>query len=254
MLLTSFVLTLATPFLITIVMFFVPGGRKGNMRTEREVVHSGITVEQAKALYSDRLAFDGFVITDEMDPRRLKATKPKAPRTRTHTHNDNGLSVEIDITPDPRGARVRIAIWMNDFVFYDSGEGRLIDLTLDRLISAELGQQPAPIVPNLSFVALSSLTVVLLSIAVIAWLTFGVRLRSIWLAAVVAGAALACLTSILVALKALVEIRRRPAELTGKGLVAAAMIAGLLGTLAGAITLSVCFGDIVVKAARQWAQ
>src|SRR5687768_5242159 len=154
---TSLALTLVTPFLIGLVMFLVPGGRKGNMRTQREVAHDGLGVEEAKSLYAGRLAYDGFNVTATPDASKLRAVKPKAPATETHTHGDKGLTAEIDFVPDPRGVRVRIVLWMNDFVFSDSGEGRLIDLTLDRLITAELDREPPPVVPNSSFMALSAL-------------------------------------------------------------------------------------------------
>jgi len=124
--LTCLALTVLTPLLIGVVMFLVPGGRKGNMRTEREVAHDGMTVEQAKSLYAGRLAYDGFVIVNAAHPAQLKAMKPQAPTTEVHTHADKGLNVEIDFAPDEtgRGVRVRLAVWMDDYIIRDSGEGR----------------------------------------------------------------------------------------------------------------------------------
>jgi hypothetical protein len=251
MILTCLALTVLTPFLIGLVMFLLPGGRKGNMRTERDVAHDGLSVEQAKSLYADRLVYDGFVVTNAANPARLEAMKPKAPSTEVHTHGDKGLQVEIDFAAEARGVRVRLAAWMNDYIIRDTGEGRLIDLTLDRLVTAELDREPPPVVPNTSLMALSSLVSVLLSMAIIVALSVGSAPRGMRVAAVVAGAVLACLASMFMALQALQEIRRRPAELTGKGMVAATMIAGVVGVVGGAVALYVRFGATIAEATRQ---
>ena len=243
-------LTLVTPFVIGLVMFLVPGGRKGSMRTEREVAHQGLSVEQAKELYAGRLAYDGFVISPSAYPNRLEAQKLKAPSTETYSHADKGLSVTIDFAPEAPGVRVLIAMWMNDFVLKDSGEGRLIDLTLDRLVTAQLDREPPPIVPNTSFMVLTSFVSVLMSIVLIVWIWTGVESRSTRMAGVVAGAGAACVMSMLLAHQALAEIRRRPAELTGKGLVAATMIAGAIGIAVAGAALYVRFGEAIAAAAR----
>ena len=207
-----------------------------------------MSVEQANALYASRLAYDGFTIVNATNPARLEAVKAKAPTMETHTHGDKGLGVEIDFAPDAAGGvRVRIAAWMHDFIFHDSGEGRLIDLTLDRLLSAELDREPPPIVPNGSFMALSSLVSVLIGLAIIVLVAITVQSRTLRMAAVVAGAALACPASMLMANQALMEIRRRPAELTGKGMVTVTMILGVVGMLGGVAVLYVRFGETVAR-------
>ena len=248
LILTFVALTVGTPFLIGIVMLLVPGGRKGKMRTEREVAHAGMSVEQAKALYASRLAYDGFTIVNATNPARLEAVKQKAPSTETHTHSDKELGVEIDFMPDAvGGVRVRIAAWMNDFILYDTGEGRLIDLTLDRLLNAQLDSVPPPIVPNRSFMALSSLVSVLIALAIIVLVAATVQPGSARWAAAVVGAALACPANMLMAFQALTEIRRRPAELTGSGIVAATLVLGVLAMLGGVAVLFARFGQTLAR-------
>jgi hypothetical protein len=244
-------LTVLMPLAMGIVMFLLPGGRKGNMRTERAIAHDGMSVEQAKSLYAQRLAYDNFVITNAANPARIEAARPRAPTTETFAHSDKGLNVEIDFAPDARGGvNVRIAMWMDDYILRDTGEGRLIDMTLDRLVNAELDREPPPVVPNTSLMASSSLASVLAAIVIIVALAVGVASPGARTAAVIVGAGLACVLSMLTALQALGEMHRRPAEVTGRGLVAATMIFGALGILAGAVALYLRFGQSVLKTLR----
>ena len=75
--------------------------------------------------------------------------------------------------------------------------------------------------------------------------------RDIRLAWVVVGAMIACAASMLLAYQALEQIRLRPGELTGKGMVAATMIAGAIGILGGAAALWLRFGETLVQGTKQ---
>src|SRR5688500_16078139 len=260
LIITGLALTVPMPVLIGLVMFLLSGGRKGNMRTEREVAHAGLTIEQARSLYAERLVYDGFVV-NSANPMRLEAMKPQVAGGEVYTHADKGLRIAVDFAaePDgrgsggggPSGVRVRVAAWMDDFIVYDTGEGRLIDLTLDRLIGAELDREPPPVVPNRSLMAVSSLVSVLLSVAIIAALSVGLAPANKWTAAAVAGAAFACVISVATAVQGLSGIRRRPAELTGGGIATAAIVLGLVGIIASAAALWLRFGEIISTSLRE---
>jgi hypothetical protein len=247
--LTSLAITLITPFLIALVLLLVPG-RKGKLRTEREVAHKEFSADQAKFLYEARLLYDGFTIADGTGPLRLSAHKRNAARTETHTHTDKAMTVEIDFISDSRGVRVQIAAWMNDFIFYDSGEGRLIDLTLERILGADLDRDPPPIVPTRSFGAISSLVSALLAIAAMVILT-STGHTNVWVAAVVTGSALACVASMFLAHAAMKEIRRRPDELSGTDTVIATFLVAAVGAAGGVVVLYVRFGETMIQAGKQ---
>ena len=251
--LTCLGLFIVLPWVSALVLFLLPGGgRKGKMRTVREVAHDGMTVEQARTLYAGRLTYDGFIITNASEPTRLEAKKPKAPMTETFTHADKGLSVAIDFAPEPggRGVAVRIVMWMDDFVIFDTGEGRLIDMTLDRIVTAELDRDPPPVVPNRSLMAVDALISVLTALAIIIALGVGVSSPGARTAAVIVGAAMACVLSMMMSLHALSTIRSRPAELTGRGAVLATMIVGPLAVVVAAVTLYLRFGASTLKTLR----
>ena len=249
---TSLGLTVLMPLFMGLVMFLVPGGgRKGNMRTVREIAHDDMSIEQAKLLYTQRLAYDSFVITNATNPTRIEAMRPRAPRSETFAHGDKGLTVEIDFAPDARGGvNVRIAMWMDDYIIRDTGEGRLIDMTLDRLVTAELDREPPPLVPNTSLMASSSLASVVAAIVIIVALAIPVGSPGARTAAAIAGAAGACVLSMLSALQSLGVMRRRPAEVTGRGLVAATMLLGALGILAAVVVPYLRFGQDALKVLR----
>jgi hypothetical protein len=140
---------------------------------------------------------------------------------------------------------------MNDFIFYDTGEGRLVELTLERLLSLDFDDRPSPLVPNRSYLARSALTAALMSIATVALLTLKTRSTDIRLAAVVAGTGLACFASILIAREALRQIMRRPQELQGKGIVLATVFLSMCGMAASAIALYFRFGKTIAQAIRR---
>src|SRR5688500_5056750 len=158
---TCFAMMIVTPLLVALAMLALPG-RKGRMRTVREVFHAGVDADATRTLYAERLGYDGFVLSPAAaDPASLEATKPKRPTAdaAVGAHADKSLSVRLDFAPDParRGVHVRATAWVNDFIFYDTGEGRLIDAMLDRLLRADLDKEPRPVVPNVSFMALSAM-------------------------------------------------------------------------------------------------
>lgn len=249
MLITCFAITMASPFLIAILLLLVPG-RKGTMRTVRTVRHDGLSAEQVRALYEARLARDGFVIDGPGNPGQLQAVRPRSVEP-VHTISDKAVGVEITVTPDAAGTRAEVAAWVKDFVFFDSGEGRFVDLVLERLVNADPNAAAPPVVPTVSFVALCGLVSAALGIAAMAFLVKRGGSPSVETAGVVAGGALACVVAILIAVEAMKQIRRRPAELTGRGVLLATVVLGAVGIAGGVAVLYVRFGPTLAQAAGQ---
>jgi hypothetical protein len=250
MLLTCFAILMASPFVLALLLFLVPG-RKGKMRTEREFAHDDLPVEQAKPLYAARLAYDGFTIDNGPDPLFLRATRAGAPAGQALTHADKGMIIEMRFLPVGSGVRVHLAAWVTDFVFYDTGESRHIDLTLDRLVKAELERDAVPLVPNRSFLAMSGLTTALLGIATVAFVMFRTTSTEMHMASIVAGGALACLGSLFVAREALAKIRAKPGELRGHVILLATAVLGTLGIIAGAVALYARFSETLIQAFKK---
>src|SRR6476661_5336947 len=126
MLLVCLAILVASPFVLALLVFLVPG-RKGTLRTERHVAHDALSPEQAKSLYAARLAYDGFTIDPATVPAVLRATRAGPASGETHAHADKPMVVEMRFDPAGGGVRVHLVAWLKDFVFYDSGESRLID-------------------------------------------------------------------------------------------------------------------------------
>jgi hypothetical protein len=249
MLLTCFAITMASPILIAVLLLLVPG-RKGTMRTVRTVRHDDLSVEQVRSLYAARLVRDGFVIDALGDSGRLRATRPRSVEP-VHTISDKAVGVEITLTPDAGGTRAEVAAWVKDFVFFDSGEGRFVDLALQRLISPDPNVAAPPAVPTVSFVALSGLVAAALGIAEMAFLVNRGGSPTIETAGVIAGGALACVAAIFMVVEAMKQIRRRPAELTGRSVVLATVVLSLVGIVGGIAVLYVRFGPTLAQAARR---
>lgn len=250
MMLTMLAITLPAPFLLALVMLLLPG-RKGNMRTERDVVREDLPLGQAKPFYAERLARDGFAVADTPDPLQLTALRPGGPPGQIEAHGDKPIAAALSFSEAADGVRVRAAVWMNDFIFHDSGEGRLMDFTLNRLLSDDPNPAPPPIVPNHSFQALSALIAALLSIATLLTLLLKMRSTTVGMAAVVMGTVLASLSALLLARQSMAQIRRRPAELLGKGTVIATYVLATLGAGGAIATLCTRFREPVAAWFRQ---
>jgi hypothetical protein len=251
MLLVCLAILFASPFVLAMLFFLVPG-RKGKMRTERRVAHDALAPEQARSLYAARLAYDGFAIDPATAPAVLRATRAGAASGETHTHADKPMVVEMRFDPAGGGVRVHLVAWLKDFVFYDTGESRLLDLTLDRILNAELAREAPPLVPNYSFMAMSCLTSAAIGVATIGVVVFQTKSAHIRLAGLVAGAALACVGSLFLARETLAQIRRRPDELKGVGILIATAVVGTAGIVAGAVVLWVRFRETLMHAFRQY--
>jgi hypothetical protein len=142
--------------IVPIVIGLLTPGRKGKMLTLREADWKGMTPDEARQRLVQKLASMRFLVAPGADPSRLAASRPSgtvqgAPGA-IHTHGSKPLRAEFEIVRHVAGVCVKARVWMPDFVFLDTGEGRHIDRVLEELL-APPGPPPVPEppVPNRSY-------------------------------------------------------------------------------------------------------
>jgi hypothetical protein len=149
--------------LLPIVIGFFRGGRRGSMKTVREVLHEDVSLEEIREIYVERLKFEGFEIDEKKSgPQEVQAHRGKLQSSApfaVHTHASKPLSAVLHLEKlNGNHIKVTLTLRMEDFVVYDTGEGQYIDRTMDRLLSADLETEQTPIVPNLSFKSQTALS------------------------------------------------------------------------------------------------
>jgi len=259
-------LWLGALFLPALLLLLVPG-RKGTMRTRREVVHDGISVADACELYARRLEHDRFAVDRSGAPLLLKARRAaqhhRAPGGGDIvTHATKPASVEVRLSHENAGAggaasagsggvaaggglgagnvgsvAVTVEAWLNDFVFHDSGEGRQVDLMLHRLTDADLATEPPPAVPTPSYHALVALAAAVLTCAA-PWVVSAVtRDGSMWRTRMVACLVAGPVIALLEVERTLRDARARPAEVTRTWLAYVAAVVAVVGAALCAMAL-----------------
>jgi len=214
------------PFLWTFAKGFLSSGRKGSMRTVRDTVHEDVSLDFARTTYLDRLKFEGFEVELDESGTRLTAHRGKPPSNSpfaVHTHASKPLGLKMEFRQLDRGVGVRLEMTMKDFVIVDTGEGKYIDETLDRLMGADLEREAAPVVPNETFK-----TTVAFQIAFLMLLA-PILLFAPGFTTEMAGGLMLVLiveffVSVVLALLGILDCFMRPSEMTGKGKSLSAML------------------------------
>lgn len=255
----GFLAALATvigSFVVPVVLFMLLPGRKGSMRTVREASHP-LDADAAWRMYADRLAFDGFFVDPSGRPQSMVA-KRSAPPTppgeeRIVTNASKPMTVEVTFQPIPGGVRANIVGRLNDFVVLDTGEGRQVDLTLHRLMSADLNAEPPPAVPGPSFSAVVALAGAVIALAG-PLLARNLSADSGWRSVgATVGFAAGALFAISVATQAIGEIRKRPLEVRGTWIACLAIIIAVAALAFAAVSLARSYG-VHVRSRNEPAQ
>lgn len=226
------------PVALVIVVGLLTPGRKGHMRTEKEAFHEELSLEAARTLYEERLEHEGFEVEWNNPPDRIRAHrratwKRKIGSPTVFTHARNPLSAEIHMTATPGGVAVRLVVWMKSFIFRDTGEGRYVDETIERILFADLEREPPPVVPNISvFAEVALYSAVLMNLAPLLMLLplFDLS-RSLGL---LYGMGAELIAVVVLLLFALFDIIAKPKEMTGGTRILAAFLLSLLSLLFGA--------------------
>jgi hypothetical protein len=232
----SLVIPIASPFLLALALVLVPG-RKGRMRTQRQTVFPAMPLKEAQPSFMQRLRRDDFVVEPSADPSRVMGIRRRQPGV------DPTMIIELTFVSHADGLRVSAVAWFDDLVFFDSGEGRLIDQTLERLLHGDLDREPRPLLRTFSYMAVSALVAAVLCLAAMGYLYLHRPPATIARAAMVAGLVLSSLATLFMARDARRQIRQRPAELTGRGAVAATFMLGSIGIIVGIAILILQYGE-----------
>jgi len=137
------------------------------------------------------------------------------------------LRLIVEFAPADQGVNVTLTIWTPDLVLRDTGEGQYLDMMLERLINADLAQEP-PKVPNLSFAAQTAVvsgvfTLVSAPIPVLLPVGYGL--------AMAIGIFVSGFVSIGLAISAYMAMLRARGEVVGAKRATQGLAAGLAGTV-----------------------
>jgi len=205
------------------------------MKTVKEVFHEDASLEEVCEIYAERLQYEGFTVASGKDPIKITAHReslqvPGSPLT-IQTHASKPLKAEVDFKEQSDGVAVQLTVWMTDFVILDTGEGRYIDETIDRIVTADLEAEPPPVVPNVSTHAQVAFYGGILVFLAPLFMFFLNASQSLGLLLAMGFEVFIC---VVLALFALRDVIVKPKEMTGKKRIAAAILLGVLGCLLGA--------------------
>jgi hypothetical protein len=196
----SLVIPIASPLLLALVLVLVPG-RKGRMRTQRQTVFPAMRLEEAQPYFTQRLRHDDFVVEPSADPSRVMGIRRRPPEAQPGL--DPTMIIELTFVSQADGLQVSAVAWFGELTFFDSGEGRLIDQTLERMLHGDLDREPRPLLRTFDYMAVSALVAAVLCLAAMGYLYLHSPPATIARAAMVAGLVLSCFATLFIA--------RRPA-------------------------------------------
>jgi hypothetical protein len=246
----SLVIPIASPLLLALVLVLVPG-RKGRMRTQRQTVFPAMRLEEAQPYFTQRLRHDDFVVEPSADPSRVMGIRRRPPEAQPGL--DPTMIIELTFVSQADGLQVSAVAWFGELTFFDSGEGRLIDQTLERMLHGDLDREPRPLLRTFDYMAVSALVAAVLCLAAMGYLYLHSPPATIARAAMVAGLVLSCFATLFIARDARRQILHRPAELTGRGAVAATFVLGSIGIVVGIAILVLQYRESMVAFWRDQA-
>ncbi len=142
------------PLILTFFGALLLPGRKGYMRTKREVLWPGLSAEETLARLDERFAQLGFTPVAGATRYTVERKKGQSPDDYLNeSHANKPLRAEFTFSPEGQGVRIGVVMTMPDFVILDTGEGAHIDQVLDRLLATEACPPLRPPVPNVSYMA-----------------------------------------------------------------------------------------------------
>lgn len=237
---TSLVVTLmwlvvGMPFAIAVIFLLLPGSRKGSMRTERVKTLRNVTEADTRTLFLTRLHAEGFEITSVAG--LITAKRKGRPIGEVRSHHDKAMSATVALREMGSDVEVTLAVWMNDFIFYDTGEGLLVDRQMERLINGP-GAKPIEPVPNCSYTALCVFYSAAAALFLSALLATGTFTPTQVVLGMVCGVTVAAACCIGIAIKAAVLIRGRREVLTGETYAWLGMIIAAFALVVGVAAIS----------------
>lgn len=216
------VLLVTLPLILGGLISPLVSSRKGRMRTEREEHYDRADINEVFWLFDERLKFEGFRTEPDESQYRIEAT-----RTRWNlisgAHRDLPLKALIESERGTSGVTVHISMWTTDLVLMDSGEGRHIDELLNRLLHADLDKDVAIVVSGPSFFAMEAIWIAA-TCSVATALLFYPGYEIPQLQEVFEGLLAGNIVAFIIAMLGVMQVIRKPAEVTGMRRAAAAIL------------------------------
>jgi hypothetical protein len=225
------VLSIALPIGI---MWLLPG-RKGKLRTEREFLIPQ-PMEAAWDLMAGRLEYEGFEIEEGDRPTRIvasRAMRESANEELSVTNASKPMGAEMNFSKAPGGTTVGLAMWLDDYVLFDTGEGKQIDLTMERLMTAELDKEEPPVTRAPHVTCYLGLTGGILALGLAVLPLYWQRLYEKLLMSFGIGIAIGSIYVLMMGKWAISASNDRPKEVSGKPLGYLSLALSVLGLAAG---------------------
>lgn len=218
--------------LLPVVLGLLLPGRKGQMRTTRTHLFTGIGLEEMRRLFATRLEYERFRVSVDAQTGALRGrrnlAKERDGSDMLHTHASKPFECLVEFTPQADGVETRLTMWTTDFVFMDTGEGAYIDQLMHRLLFSDQAAEAPPMVPNRSFFATAALVCALIIVVVPVLLILpGMRGNAAW--GIVEGMLFSSITPFVLAGITFWQSWRKPQEITGNSWAVAAILVALLG-------------------------
>lgn len=229
---------------VTVLIASLMPGRRGHMRTTREMAIPDTSLADAQRLMTARLRDEGFEIVDSrpaflqaVRAQKYNAVNPLA----AVDHAGSALGAEVNLREAGASIMVTVSLWMPSLVFYDTGEGRFIDLTLERLLLGDRATPP-PIVPNrnLNAVMAVSCAVVMMLVALGLLLPQMDGATAQWLARAVMHT---LVYPVVLAVLAWVAMLRKPDAITGGAWACAGVALAAMAAFLAVAIYAIRFGN-----------
>ncbi len=141
------------PLLLAFFGALLLPGRKGYMRTKREVLWPGLGTKETLARLEERAAQLGFTPVAGTGRPTIERKKGQSGGDfLSESHASKPLRAEFTFNPEGEGMRIGVVMTMPGFVILDTGEGAHIDQVIDYLLTTE-APSPRPPVPTVSYAA-----------------------------------------------------------------------------------------------------
>lgn len=144
------------PLLVVVVGGFLRPGRKGWMRTHRSAFWENAPLADSRSRVLHALKQQGFEVRAGQDQNQIDAKRDARTASTlglqhygVHTHAEKVVNARCKFETVLSGTRVRLELWLSDFIIADTGEGAYVDGIMDALLAdpeAKAGPVKAP--PN----------------------------------------------------------------------------------------------------------
>ncbi|MBN1517800.1 hypothetical protein JXA32_14645 [Candidatus Sumerlaeota bacterium] len=146
------IIVLFSPILEPLLLALFGGRKFGFLKHAREIQYTNVEPDKVWQLFIDRLNYDGFTIEESEPGLSIRASRkgvkhdPHNPMT-AYKHAELPLKASVNLNAEGDNTNLSLTIQYREFIVADTGEGKYLERLAERLISADLQQNP-PVVAN----------------------------------------------------------------------------------------------------------